>query len=89
MGNNNRAKKWEEGKADEPWKVVVCAQAAYKAEETLNSLASILVDEVGCSIDAKAAAIAEFSGAEIVDALLRYRDSAIGSVKSALRDKQR
>lgn len=85
--SNEHAKVWKPGCADEVWKVLVCAQEVRLASETISGLCYILT-AAGSDEAAALAKIKGMSGAQIVDALKAFRETARKSVETALSRKQ-
>ena len=77
-------RKWSAGVADEVWKVVICARDVQRAEDLLSGLAYILDNPGAAGVDGYADVIRRFSGAQIADALIAYREAALQSVANGL-----
>lgn len=74
---------WNAGKADEAWKVMICARDAMRAEDIALGLHSILL---GGSKEFPAALddLSRMSGKQIADGLRAYHQCAINSVVNGL-----
>lgn len=77
------AKNWKPGKADEVWKVMVCARDAERADDLISGLVYILTD-CGSDEEKGMAQIARMSGQEIIDTLKTYKKASYDSVKNGM-----
>ena len=75
-------KQWKPGKADEIWKLMICARDAARTDELIDALIGILTD-AGSDTQAGLARLRGMSGADIVDGLLAYKAKSYESVKRA------
>jgi flagellin-specific chaperone FliS len=76
--------KWASSKADAAWKVMICARDAMRAEDIIQGLSYILDNPGGVALEQHADVIRRFSGDQIADALLEYRNTRMQSVASVL-----
>ena len=74
---------WKPGAADEPWKLMICARDAARAQDIIHGLAYILGGR-GSSMADAANAVRQFSGDQIADALLTYHSNNFLSVVNGL-----
>jgi hypothetical protein len=82
--SGNKPVKWKVGKADEVWKLMICARDAENAKELITHLAYILDNPGGgATLEDCADVIRRFSGEQIAESLLDYRNSAMLSVLAA------
>lgn len=80
------SKTWKPGVADEPWKVLICARDAERADECLSFLVYVLTN-AGSDTESGLAEIREKSAADIIDGLKAFKKSAYDSVAKALRSQ--
>jgi hypothetical protein len=78
-------KNWNPGKADEVWKVMICARDAQRVDDIITCLCYILTD-AGSNKERGIDLIARMNGKQIIDGLIAYKDSAYKSVRSALTE---
>ncbi len=78
--------KRKHGNADEVWKVLICATQVARADDLINGLAFIL-GETGINTEQSIKVIQRYSGEEIAEALLQYKEQAVMSVEAALKHK--
>jgi hypothetical protein len=76
--------KWALSKADDAWKVMICARDAMLAEDIIQGLSYILDNPGGVALEGHADVIRRFSGDQIADALMEYRNTRMSSVASGL-----
>lgn len=79
---------WKAGKADEAWKIMVCARDAERAKDLILGVAYILDNPGHVSLDESADVLRRFTGAQIADALIAYRNSAMLSVANAIGTRE-
>lgn len=77
---------WKSGKADEAWKVIVCARDARRAEDLLQGVAYILDNPGNTNLSGYADVLRRFTGDQIADALLAYHRKCFVAVLNALPD---
>jgi len=80
-------KQWKPGKADDVWKVMICARDAAQTDELLSSLTYILTD-AGSDTQRGLDAIRQMTGAQIIDGLLAYKNVSYQSVAAAVLTRQ-
>ena len=76
----DKPKKWKVRKADEDWKVKICKRDADYAVDLIRGVAYILDNPGNSSIEETADVLRKFSGEQIADALLDYRNTALKSI---------
>ena len=72
-------KRWHTGKADEAWKVMICARDAQMAIDAMNMLYLVL----GHATEAE---LRKMSGDQIVSQMKAFIDSQQESVRMGLKD---
>ena len=80
-------KKWHPGKADEAWKVMICARDAQQATDALRLMHTVLTEVPG-NPDAANDALRQMTGKQIVDGLLAFIASNHESVNMAIRQPE-
>lgn len=80
-------KEWKPGKADEVWKVMICARDASSADQLIASLVYLLTD-AGTDEDRGIDLIRSMSGDQIIDAILAYKQKSYQSVKNAMKSER-
>jgi hypothetical protein len=73
-------RKWKASKADDDWKVSICKRDAERAVDLISGIAYILDNPGQCTIEESADVLRRFSGNQIADALLDYRNKALRSI---------
>lgn len=76
--------RWKAGNADEVWKLMICARDASRAEDLIRGVASILDNPGSCDVEKAADVLRRFTGDQIADALVAYRNSMMMSVMKAV-----
>jgi hypothetical protein len=76
--------KWGSSNADAAWKVMICARDAMRAQDLIQGVSYILDNPGGVALEEHADVIRRFSGDQIADALLEYRNTRMQSVASGL-----
>jgi hypothetical protein len=76
-------KVWNVGNADEVWKLFICARDSKRAEDLITGVAAILDNPGNVSVEKSADVLRQFSGDQIADALLKYRQVSMQSVFAA------
>lgn len=76
--------KWNYSKADDAWKVMICARDAMRDEDLIQGVAYILDNPGGVSLEEHAEVVRRFSGDQIADTLMEYRNTRMQSVASGL-----
>jgi hypothetical protein len=76
-------KTWKAGRADEAWKVLICARDHEKTENTLSYLVYILTD-AGNDKKRGLDAIREMTGSQIINALEAHQETCTASIAAAL-----
>ena len=81
--HTNAPKVWNPGVADEPYKMLVCAGDYTRARDIKSWLVSVSTD-AGSDYKAGEKQLRQFSGNQIVDAILAYERSALESIEAGL-----
>jgi hypothetical protein len=79
--------KWKIGCADDVWKLIVCANDAKRASDLLSGVAYILDNPGHVTDEQYADVLRKFTGEQIADALLDYRNRAMLSIMKAASDQ--
>jgi hypothetical protein len=79
----NEPKRWKAGHDDEVWNAMSCARDAMQARECLSFLSLALSDYPG-DIDRAEAQLRAMTGAQIIDGLCAYYETAYRSVANAI-----
>ena len=84
---NKEPIKWHPGVADEVWKVCICANDMHRAKEAIAFVAIVLSGPL-CddhSEDNYLKIISSFSGEQIAQALINYKNQSLKSVELGIK----
>lgn len=79
-------KQWNPGKADEVWKILICANDVNRTEDVIQFLLYVLTD-AGNDLVKGVEQIKQMSGKDIIQGLNAYKESAYKSVEEGLKKK--